>query len=69
MGGSSSMPAVPAATPPPPVPDYEGERQAKARTKLEEKLRKKMGSKQTILTGALGDTSLAPTDKKDLLGE
>lgn len=69
MGGSSSMPAVPAATPPPPVPDYEGERQAEARTKLETKLRKKMGSKQTILTSSLGDALRAATVKKDLLGE
>ena len=69
MGGSSSYPTPPAATPPPPVPDYEGERQAQARSKLEGKLRKKMGSKQTILTSSLGDASLAPTEKKDLLGE
>jgi hypothetical protein len=69
MGGASNPPPPPPAIPAPPIPDYEGERQAEARAKLEDKLRKKLGSKQTILTSALGDSSAAPTAKSNLLGE
>ena len=61
-------PSSPPPLPPIPTPDSTPEIQAAAVAERE-RLRRACGRAATILTGGLGDTSLAPSAIKRLLGE
>lgn len=68
----SSSPRVPDPPPPPPPPPAaptvnEAEVTA-ARDRERRRILSSQGMRSTILTGALGDTSNAPTGQKVLLG-
>ena len=64
------MPALPPPPPPPEPPSTELSPEEKERIKKEQDAirRKRKGRKSTILTGPLGDTEEAETEKKTLLG-
>ena len=67
---SPKMPPLPPVQPLPPPPSTELSQEEKDRIASEQRAmeRKRKGRKSTILTGPLGDTEEAETEKKTLLG-
>ena len=67
---SPKMPPLPPVQPLPPPPSIELSQEEKDRIAAEQAAleRKRKGRKSTILTGPLGDTEEAETEKKTLLG-
>ena len=67
---SPKMPPFPTVQPLPPPPSTELSQEEKDRIASEQRAmeRKRKGRKSTILTGPLGDTEEAETEKKTLLG-
>ena len=67
---SPKMPALPPVQPLPPAPSGELSQEEKDRIASEQRAmeRKRKGRRSTILTGPLGDTEEAETEKKTLLG-
>ena len=68
MGSLFSPPAPPAPPPLPPLPTRDDPDLARRRREEEQALRRRMGRRATILTGALGDPAPAPLSRKTLLG-
>ncbi|GFM33006.1 hypothetical protein [Desulfovibrio subterraneus] len=71
-GGKSYSPPAPVAPPPPDPPkEVEGEtvELKKARDNERKAQLAALGRESTIITGALGDTSQANVNKKQLLGQ
>ncbi|UZP67374.1 hypothetical protein N1030_17530 [Desulfovibrio mangrovi] len=71
-GGKSYSPPAPVAPPPPDPPkEVEGETEEskKARDNERKAQLAALGRDSTIITGALGDTSQANVNKKQLLGQ
>ena len=67
---SPKMPSLPPVQPLPTPPSTELSQEEKDRIAAEQREmeRKRKGRKSTILTGPLGDTEEAETEKKTLLG-
>ena len=67
---SPKMPPLPPVQPLPPPPSTELSQEEKDRIASEQRAmeRKRKGRRSTILTGPLGDTEEAETEKKTLLG-
>ena len=67
---SPKMPSLPPVQPLPTPPSTELSQEEKDRIASEQRAmeRKRKGRKSTILTGPLGDTEEAETEKKTLLG-
>ena len=67
---SPKMPSLPPVQPLPEPPSAEISQEEKDRIAAEQRAmeRKRKGRKSTILTGPLGDTEEAETEKKTLLG-
>tara|TARA_R100000005_G_C4847564_1_gene115681 strand:- start:317 stop:538 length:222 start_codon:yes stop_codon:yes gene_type:complete len=67
---SPKMPSLPPVQPLPTPPSTELSAEEKDRIAAEQRAmeRKRKGRKSTILTGPLGDTEEAETEKKTLLG-
>ena len=67
---SPKMPPLPPVQPAPTPPSAELSQEEKDRIAAEQRAmeRKRKGRKSTILTGPLGDTEEAETEKKTLLG-
>ena len=67
---SPKMPSLPPVQPLPTPPSSELSQEEKDRIAAEQREmeRKRKGRKSTILTGPLGDTEEAETEKKTLLG-
>ena len=67
---SPKMPSLPPVQPLPEPPSTELSQEEKDRIAAEQREmeRKRKGRKSTILTGPLGDTEEAETEKKTLLG-
>ena len=67
---SPKMPSLPPIQPLPTPPSTELSQEEKDRIASEQRAleRKRKGRKSTILTGPLGDTEEAETEKKTLLG-
>ena len=62
------LPAAPAPAPPAPI-DYQAQADAKAAADAQRKAAvSASGRSSTILTGGLGDYSMAPTTQRTLLG-
>jgi hypothetical protein len=69
MGSLFSSPSTPDVVEVPVYDDTAAEEAARAAAEAEAAAaRKRKGMKSTILTGAQGDTSMAPTQKAELLG-
>ena len=67
---SPRMPPLPPVQPLPPPPSTELSQEEKDRIAADQRAmeRKRKGRKSTILTGPLGETDEAETEKKTLLG-
>jgi len=68
----SSRPRMPDPPPPPPppapTPTVDDAEVVKSRDRERRRIALAQGMRSTILTGALGDTTQAPTGQKTLLG-
>lgn len=68
MCSGSAPPAPPPPTPAPPAPTENAAEVTAARDRERRRIALAAGKKSTMLTGADGDTSAAPTTMKSLLG-